>query len=234
MTSIKDITMRKILFVLCVALFLTACATSQKRPSLAKINKTAQEMSLDLLEKEKQNSLNEKEKEILDKWNNAKENDELKQLIEYAERDINLADVLTMIWGVELGYTEHELDDFLKLGLYVKNPYCENEFDSYEVFQVLQDFVLANGCEVTSYDKCNTLHGRVFMFPKQGEEIYFDKKILSPSDNFCSVYAGIFTYENKAGNINTVPILLFFPKTINKMQLEFIKKMREETQTAKE
>ncbi|MBQ7908883.1 MAG: hypothetical protein IJ311_05290 [Elusimicrobiaceae bacterium] len=237
--------MRKILFVLCVALFLTACAivqkipgstdeTAQKRPSLVEINKTAQDISTEFFEREKQNSLNEEEKEILNKWNNAKDDEEMKYLFQYADRNIELSDLITMRLGLDAGYTEQELDEFLKLGLYVKNPYCEDEFKSYKVFQVLEDFVLAHGCEITSYDKCSIYHGRIFMFPKQGEEIYFDKKILYPSDNSCSVYAGIFTYENNAGNINTVPILLFLSKTIDKKQLELIKKMREETQTRKE
>ena len=68
------------------------------------------------------------------------------------------------------------------------------------------------------------------MFPKQGEDLYFDKKVLTPPTNYCSVYAGIFNYESKGGNQNTVPVLLFFPKTIDKVQLEHIQKMREESQ----
>jgi len=237
--------MRKILFVLCVALFLTACAivqkipgstdeTAQKRPSLVEINKTAQDISTELFEREKQNSLNEEEKEILNKWNNAKDDEEMKDFFQYFERNIELSDMIALRLGIDVGYTVQELDEFLKLGLYVKNPYCENEFKSYKVFQVLEDFVLAEGCEITSYDKCSTYHGRIFMFPKEKDEIYFDKKILTPASGFCSVYAGVYVYETRGGLNNTVPILFFLPKEIDKVMLNNIKKLREETQTKKE
>ncbi len=237
--------MRKILFVVCVALFLTACAivqkipsstdkTAQKRPSLVEINKTAQDISTELFEKEKQNSLNEEEKEILNKWNNAKEDDEMKDFFQYFERNIELSDMIALRLGIDVGYTVQELDEFLKLGLYVNNPYCEEEFESYKVFLVLEDFVLADGCEITNYDKCNTLHGRVFVFPKNEGELYFDKKILAPVSGFCSVYVGVYSYESIGGLNHTVPILYFLPKKIDKVMLNNIKKLREETQTEKE
>lgn len=239
--------MKKMIFILCVAIFLTACSIvqkspsfieidkmAQKRPSLTEINKAARDMSAELFEKEKQNTLTEEEKEILSAWRSSIEKEEMKRLLEYSVRNIDLADVLTLVWGGELGYTEQELDEFLKLGLYVKNPYCENEFDSYEVFQVFPDFVLADGCEITSYDKCSTSHGRIFMFPKQEGELYFDKKILTPPSDFCSVYVGVYSYETRVGVGKTVPILYFLPKEIDKVMLNNIKKMREETQRIKE
>ncbi|MBO7191728.1 MAG: hypothetical protein J6V32_06565 [Elusimicrobiaceae bacterium] len=68
------------------------------------------------------------------------------------------------------------------------------------------------------------------MFPKQKDELYFDKKILIPSHGYCSVYAGVYQYESKNDIKHTIPVLLFLPRTIYKGQLENIEKTREESQ----
>lgn len=219
--------MKKLLCILCLGTFLGACASTQ-RPSLYQIQKNAIATVKDLQEKEKNKTLTEEEKQALEELKGLEEKEEMKTLLKYVERDIDYVDVLTIAGATQLGYGEEEIDKFLKLGLYVKNPYCENEYKSYEVFQVLPDFVLASGCEVTEYDKCKTITSKIFMYPKQKDELYFDKKILTPPNDFCSTYIGIYKYESNNGMTHTVPILTFLPKTIAKERLENVQKAREE------
>lgn len=230
--------MKKLICILCLGLFLGACASvsnvesdnyaTGKKPTLTQIHKNAELLVAALDDEEKVATLSDEEKEFVTKlknWDKEKEADELKK---YADRPITSVDILTIGWAHNEGYTMEEIDKFLKLGLFVKNPYCENEYQSYEVFQVLSDYVLAKGCEVTSYNKCSTINSKIFMYPKQKDELYFDQKVLTPPSGFCSTYLGVYKYESNNGMIHTVPILAFFPKTIDKEQLENIQKAREE------
>ena len=219
--------MKKFFILVFISLILGACASTQ-RPSLYQIQKEARTTIKDLNEKEKNATLTEEEKTALAELKGLGEKEEIKNLLKYVDRDIDWVDVLTLGIANEFGYTDEEIDRFLNLGLFVKNPYCENEYDSYEVFQVLSDFVLANGCEVTSYSKCSTINSKIFVYLKQKEELYFDKKILTPPSEFCSTYVGVYTYESKNGESHTVPVLTFLPKTISKEQLEKVLKAREE------
>lgn len=219
--------MKKLLLVLCLGIFLGACASTQ-RPSLYQIQKNSVAIIKNLHEKEKNETLTEEEKKALEELKGLEEKEEMKNLLKYVERDINYADVLTMVTAFEFGYSEEEIDRFLNLGLFVKNPYCESEYKSYEVFQVLSDYVLAQGCEITDYDKCSTINSKIFMYPKQKDELYFDKKVLTPPSGFCSTYLGIYKYESNNGMTHTVPILTFLPKTIDKERLENVQKAREE------
>ena len=222
--------MKKIIYIFIFVLLGAACYSAPKRPSLSQLQQFASEVVIDFQEREEAGTLSQEEQEDWKRLQDGMNSEEMLSLKKYSAQPINLAFPVFVAGAKEWGYSFEEINDFLGLDLIVKNPYCENEFKSYEVFQVLPDFVLAHGCEITSYDKCSTLHGRIFMFPKQGEDLYFDKKVLTPPTNYCSVYAGIFNYESKGGNQNTVPVLLFFPKTIDKVQLEHIQKMREESQ----
>ncbi len=232
--------MKKLIYILCLGLLLGACASvsnvesdnyeTGKKPTLTQIHKNAELLVAALEDEEKMATLNDEEKEFVTKlknWDKEKEADELKK---YADRPITSVDILTIGWAHNEGYTMEEIDKFLKLGLYVKNPYCENEYKSYEVFQVLPDFVLANGCEVTEYNKCNTINSKIFMFPKQKDELYFDQKILTPPSGTCSTYVGVFEYESKNERNHVVPVLVFAPKVIDKEQLENIRQSREESQ----
>ena len=234
--------MKKIICILCSGLFLGACASvsnvetdnyeSGKRPTLTQIHKQAELLiaALEDGEKIQIEPSSDEEKEVFEKlknWDKTKEAEEIKK---YADRPVTSVDVLTMGWAHNEGYTMEEIDRFLKLGLFVKNPYCENEYKSYEVFQVLPDFVLANGCEVTEYNKCSTINSKIFMFPKQKDELYFDQKILTPPSGTCSTYVGVFEYESKNERNHVVPVLVFAPKVIDKEQLENIRQSREESQ----
>lgn len=230
--------MKKLICILCLGLFLGACASvsnvesdnaeSGKRLTLTQIHKGAQQLVAVWNDKEKIASLSEEEKESIAEFKNwgEKATEELKK---YTDKPMTTVDILTMGWALEEGYTMEDLDKFLNLGLFVKNPYCESEYESYEVFQVLPDYVLANGCD-TSYDKCNTIGSKIFMYLKQKNEIYFDKKILTPPSGTCSTYIGIFKYESENGMTHVVPVLAFMPKVIDKEQLENIQRLREESQ----
>ncbi|WP_428075712.1 hypothetical protein [Candidatus Avelusimicrobium luingense] len=221
--------MKKLICILCLGLFLGACASNQ-RPSLYQIQKHAIATIKDLQEKEEKKTLTKEEEATLKELKDLEKDEGIQILLKYAERDINYVDVLTMGIASQFGYTEKEIDKFLNLGLYVKNPYCESEYKSYVVFQVLSDFVLANGCEITEYDKCKTINSKIFMYPKQKDELYFDKKILTPPSGTCSTYVGVFEYESKNEMNHVVPILVFIPKIIDKEQLENIQQSREESQ----
>ena len=153
--------MKKLICILCLGLFLGACASvsnvesdnaeSGKRLTLTQIHKGAKQLVAVWNDKEKIASLSEEEKESIAEFKNwgEKATEELKK---YTDKPMTTVDILTMGWALEEGYTMEDLDKFLNLGLFVKNPYCESEYESYEVFQVLPDYVLANGCD-TSYDK---------------------------------------------------------------------------------
>ena len=230
--------MKKLICILCLGLFLGACASVSKVESdnaetgkqltLTQIHKGAQQLVAVWNDKEKTASLSEEEKESIAKIKNwgEKATEELKK---YTDKPMTTVDILTMGWALEEGYTMEDLDKFLNLGLFVKNPYCESEYESYEVFQVLPDHILAHGCD-TSYDKCNTIDSKIFLYPKQKNEIYFDKKILTPPSGTCSTYIGIFKYESEYGRTHVVPVLAFIPKVIDKEQLENIQRLREESQ----
>lgn len=222
--------MTKIIYAFIFILLCSACSTAPKRPTLSQLQQFASEIVTDFQERERAGTLSQEEKQEWNQVQEEMESEEMSSLKKYSAQPINLDFPFLVAAANEWGYSFQEINDFLGLDLITENPYCENEFQSYKVFQVFPDFVLANGCEVTSYDTCSTLNGRIFMFPKQGESLYFDDKILTPPADFCSVYAGIFSYESKGGNQHTVPILLFLPKIIDKVQLEYIQKMREGTQ----
>lgn len=233
--------MKKLICILFLGLFLGACASvskvesdnaeTGKRLTLTQIHKNAQLILAAREDEENIASLSEEDRENIAKFKNwAKEREKkAEELKKYTDRPITTLDILTIVLARKEGYTIEEVDKFLKLGLFVKNPYCESEYESYEVFQVLPDYVLAKGCD-TSYGKCDTIDTKIFMYPKQNDEIYFDKKILTPPSGTCSTYIGIFKYESQNGMNHVVPVLAFVPKVIYKELLESIRRSREETQ----
>ena len=235
--------MKKLICILCSGLFLGACASvsnvesdnyeAGKKPTLTQIHKNA-ELLIAALENDaiQVESSSDEEKEVFEKLKNWEKTKEAEEIKKYADRPVTSVDVLTIGWAHNEGYTMEEIDKFLKLGMFVKNPYCEKEFKTYEVFQVLPDIVLTYGCEVTSYSECSTYHGKIFMFPKQEDELYFDKKVLAPSAKTCPTMIGVYTYEANNGMNRTVPVLMFLPKTLDKEQLEHVQKSREESQKA--
>lgn len=229
--------MKKILFILVGLSLISACASIQtnQQENVVKQEENQQtKISLKELEKQVKQRLAEIPSEELEKIekdaNSQKEIKEFKEsLSKYSDREFSLQDAALIAAAVAVGYTDSEIFEYLDPSLVIKNPYCENEFQSFEVFQTLSDIILVHGCEKTSYSECSTAYSRNFVTYKKPNEIYFDKKILTPNKNECPVYIGVYQYESKNGNTHVVPILSFESKKITKMRIETILKIREET-----
>ena len=231
--------MKKLLFVLCLGVFLGACASvsnvesdtyeTGKRPTLSQIHKNAEILVAVLEEKKKEGTLTDEEKELVKEIEEWKENKTDAPMRKYASRPLTAVDMLTAVWAGDEGYSLQEIDKYLQTGFYVKNPYCDNEFKSFQVFQVLPDYVLTYGCKNGYGNDCD-ISWKIFLFFKQNDELYFDKKILTPPVGYCPTYVGIHQYTSKDENVHTVPMMAFFPKIIAKDHLDTIQKMREESQ----
>ena len=144
----------------------------------------------------------------------------------YSKREVTLADVTTLIWAQQKGISLKEIDDFLELGISVSNPYCEEFFPVYQVFQVLDDSVLAEGCRNSDMESCDYSES-YFLFPREKGKLYYEGLYLFPAEGECSVSAGTYTYTLKDNTKNTIPVLMFVSKDIDRMQLNNIKQMRE-------
>jgi hypothetical protein len=116
-------------------------------------------------------------------------------------------------------YSDNEIFAYLDPSLVVSNPYCETEFNSFKIFQVLNDYVLALGCSKTNSSECYTYSDRIFFIPKSENDIYFDDKILKPLEGECPIYLGSYTYKSLNGISHTVPIVIFSKKELTKMDL---------------
>lgn len=91
-----------------------------------------------------------------------------------------------------------------------RNPQCE-DINAFKVFQVLDDFVLANVCEERDYRFCS---GHVVYIPKEKEKIYYDDQVITVKRGQCAIYIGTYKYETKAKTIRTVPIVKFIDSEI--------------------
>lgn len=230
--------MKKLLLVLCLGIFLEACASvsnvesdtyeTGKRPTLSQIHKNAEEIYAILQDEEMVEIFDDEQKEFLTKLKDWEKEEDFEEIKKYAERPITTVDIFTIDAALEKDYTMEEIDKFLNLGLYIKNPYCENEFKSYKIIQVLSDHVLTMGCEITNYSKCSTGHDKVFVFIKEDGKLYFDQQTLSAPSGSCPTIVGVYKYASHKREDNTVPVMMFLKRTISKKQLEAIDKMRAE------
>lgn len=84
----------------------------------------------------------------------------------------------------------------------IRNPKCE-DITSYKVFQVLDNFVLANACKDNDDQYCM---GYTVYFNKEKGKIYFDDQIIKVKENECAIYVGTYQYQTKLG-YKTVPIV---------------------------
>ena len=230
--------MKKLICILCSGLFLGACASVSnvdsdsyelgKKTTLSQIRKVAEGVYAVAQDDKVIETLDDEGKEFIAKLKDWEKEESVEEFKKYADRPITAVDIFTMDLALEEGYTVEEVDKFLKLGLYVKNPYCENEFKSYKIIQVLSDHVLTMGCEVTSYSKCSTGHDKVFVFLKEDGKLYFDQQTLSAPSGSCPTIVGVYKYASQKREDNTVPVMMFLKRTISKKQLETIDKMRAE------
>lgn len=122
------------------------------------------------------------------------------------------------------------------------NPQCERV--QIKVFQVLDDFALADACpqrSLTRFNKpyyadpeedyefnCNKSY--IVYLPKGEEDHYYDHQTLKFPDGKCPIYTNTFTYYNKLGIKKTVPKVKFINKTItNPAYTEWLKQYRTPT-----
>lgn len=206
-------------------------AHSGKQLTLKAIYKQSEEDIKYLQNLESKNLLNTLSKEEQKNWKDVKAFViEAKELLSpYTSEPIDATFVNFVAIASEEGYSEEEIFGFIDPKIVVSNPYCEDEFNSFKVFQVLNDSVLANGCEKTSYSECETYGMRIFILPKIENEIYFDNKILKPDYNECPTYLGTYAYTSINGTAHTVPIVVFTQKKITKMILADLIEKRKQT-----
>lgn len=91
----------------------------------------------------------------------------------------------------------------------IQNPKC-NHLIAAKVFDIADDFVLANGC-VSGTDFCP---GYAVYVKKKKNEIYYEGKIIRPDTDKCLAYEGVYKYETASGFINSVPKLISVDKKI--------------------
>ena len=218
--------MRYLSLILFVLFLFAGCSSLdyQTNRELTELHRRSQNLAA-LCEGENR-QLSKEQKNWCAKGKDLLESESFQELSVFSKRPITLADITTFVWGQQQGYSFQDIDKFLGLELSSPNPYCENEFYAYEVFQVLEDFVLAEGCVKSIQGYCEH-SGRYFVVPQKQGEPYFDGLILQPDKNECSVYAGTYTYKAKNDVEHTVPILMFVPKMIDKLQIDKISEMRE-------
>ncbi len=83
----------------------------------------------------------------------------------------------------------------------IRNPKCEDIY-SFQVFQVLNNYVLANVCDGNSSDYC---YGHVVYFQRERGKIYFDDQRINVKQGECPIYVGTFQYVTRDGLVKTVP-----------------------------
>ena len=82
----------------------------------------------------------------------------------------------------------------------IPNAKCEN-INAFKVFQVLDNFVLANVCRESDSEYC---HGHTVYIPKEKGTIYFDDQRIFVKSGECPIYIGTYQYQTKVG-YKTVP-----------------------------
>lgn len=203
--------------------------TSEGTPSLKKIYAQSEKDIKYFQDLESKNLLNTLSKDEQKSWKDVKDYaTQAKDFLSpYTNKKIDATVVNFIATAGNEGYSENEIFGFIDPSLVISNPYCEDEFNSFKVFQVLNDSVLADGCEETSYSNCATYSMRIFLIPKIENEIYFDNKILKPESDKCPVYLGTYKYTSVDKASHTVPIVVFFDKKITKMALEDLTEERQ-------
>jgi hypothetical protein len=83
----------------------------------------------------------------------------------------------------------------------IRNTKCEN-IRSFQVIQVLDDFVLANSCEDNNNRYC---YGHVVYIQKEKGNIYYDDQKIILQSGECPIYVGTYQYVAKSGISKTVP-----------------------------
>ena len=110
----------------------------------------------------------------------------------------------------------------------IPNPKCENVIQL-EVFQVLDDFALANACTKMGYSMCVESH--IVYIPKEKNKIYYDEQKIAFPEGKCVSYSGTYSYETKQEFLKTVPKVKFINDEItNPEYTKWIKENKEKEQ----
>jgi len=111
--------------------------------------------------------------------------------------------LLIFIYACETKQTRSTIqNDIKEPSVTIRNSKCE-DITSFKVFQVLDNFVLANACKDSNDEYCM---GYTVYFKKEKGKIYFDDQIIKVKDNECAIYVGTYQYQTKVG-YKTVPVV---------------------------
>lgn len=207
--------MKKTLLLLGMAVILGACSggnenTGNRQP-LSEIFKNAKDIVADFTQRDEKKELKD---EDLAQWESLKRDEERSNELIGAKDAVNKEMLIGSYIAENQGYSGDEINKYLKFDLFVGNPYCENEFASFEIVRVTDNFAMVKGCESVNNSTCvNNGNERNFVIPKGVGELLFDKQILTPAKNQCAIYAGTYKYSDDKGE-HTVPIMTFEGKQI--------------------
>lgn len=96
----------------------------------------------------------------------------------------------------------------------IQNPKCE-DYVGFEVFQVLDGFVLARACTGYSSYSHYCKYEHLVYIPKKKNEIYYDEQKIKIPEGMCPSFYGSYTYTTKLDFDKTVPKLKFIDKDIS-------------------
>lgn len=86
----------------------------------------------------------------------------------------------------------------------IRNEKCE-DVPAVKIFQVLDDYALADTCEKSSYTEKYSCYGMTVYVQKGKNELFYDNKIIEPKGDQCISYSGTYKYESQNGAQHTVP-----------------------------
>lgn len=86
----------------------------------------------------------------------------------------------------------------------IQNEKCE-DIPAVQVFQVLDDYALANVCKKREYSDDYSCLGMTVYVLKNKDELLYDDKIIEPKEGQCISFSGTYKYEAKSKVIKTVP-----------------------------
>jgi len=92
----------------------------------------------------------------------------------------------------------------------IRNNKCES-INSFQVFQVLDYYVLANVCDDYSSNYC---YGHVVYIQREKGKIYYDDQRINVQLGECPIYVGTFQYVTRDGLVKTVPKVKFINSEI--------------------
>lgn len=212
----------RLFFISVIACFITSCAMQQGVRGSNYSDISQLESDFQKLTTEEIEYVLKESKEQL-----AERNKALREYLNYISgRDFSDKEIMLIRYAHNNGHSLKDCFDYF--GLYIENPYCENDYKKFKILQVLVSnyAVLAYNCEKKYGDTCSAIGSSVFYITRSPDELYFDDKIISPNKEQCVVFFGTYSYETKNNIQKTVPMVEFAPKIINTRALNYIHQRR--------